>query len=238
MRLDTTKESVQDVQETDRDLDQTLHLSEQEALHQEQADLQEAVMKSKADQRNSDGVTIVRLTFQSDQVRHHLATCEDLSDLTELVDEAGCEVSPTWAKGALLLVPITECQAIEADIVLKPHNIVILSEHVHLLKETLKKMPKRKRHGAEIRPENQADQPPAFTVPGLKDIPAANPDPSCPLNSDMEAEIGFEIVNTFINFPLWQLELSESSRVVRSAPADAASTRQDNNPRRWVASRS
>lgn len=115
-------------------------------------------MKSKADARNSDGVTIVRLTSHSGKVRDYLSRHERLRHLVARVRDAGCEVSPKWANGALLFIPMMEDQAKEADITLKAHNVVLLSDDVELLADVLKMMPKRARKGSEVRPEYEADQ--------------------------------------------------------------------------------
>jgi hypothetical protein len=211
-------------------------MSEHDAIQLEQAHLQEALLHSKAEARNSDGVTIVRLTFHSPQVKQHLISSEALGHLVTRVREAGCKVSPGWAQGALLLVPMTEEQAMEAELVLSAHNIVLLSSDVQLVGKVLKEMPRRSRHGAEVRPEHNADKSTAEMVSpdrsnfGSQSDPARS-SPSSSRNGSFESVLVVE--RTFLSFPLRQFELSESSDVVKSAPADPASIREHTNPRRW-----
>ena len=42
------------------------------------------------------------------------------------MQESGCEVMPSWANGAMLLVPLTVDQGHEAQFCLRAHNIVAL----------------------------------------------------------------------------------------------------------------
>ena len=49
------------------------------------------------------------------------------------MESAGCELLPSWAKGALLLVPLTHEQLSEADDFLpfkNPHNNLLLMPNV------------------------------------------------------------------------------------------------------------
>ena len=54
-------------------------------------------------------------------------------------------MQPAWAHGALLLVPVTEQQIMEADINLQAHNILMLSSDEQLVKDTLARLPRRTR---------------------------------------------------------------------------------------------
>ena len=44
-----------------------------------------------------------------------MADAEDMADVCARVAQAGCQVSPEWARGALLFVPLTLEQASEED---------------------------------------------------------------------------------------------------------------------------
>lgn len=68
------------------------------------------------------------------------------------MESAGCIVQPAWANGALLLVPITEQQIIEADINLQPHNILMLASDEPIVRHTLTQLARRKRPG--LKPEH------------------------------------------------------------------------------------
>ena len=44
-------------------------------------------------------------------------------------EEAGCEVLPDWARGAIVLVPLAEKEAKDAGVELRAHHIVIVQEY-------------------------------------------------------------------------------------------------------------
>merc|ERR1719265_314104 len=81
--------------------------SEHDAMQLEQADLHEALIRSKADARNADGVIILRLTSHSPQIKEHLRSSDLLRAHVDSVRSAGCELCPEWGNGALLLIPST-----------------------------------------------------------------------------------------------------------------------------------
>ena len=94
-----------------------------EDLQREQGHLQEALLRSKADAWNADGTILSRLAFHSPALMDFLLGPDRLSRCRSSVKSAGCEVQPSWARGALLLVPVTEKQIMQADISLQAHNI-------------------------------------------------------------------------------------------------------------------
>merc|ERR1712050_160606 len=124
----------------------------------EQADVQEALLRSKADARNADGEHVVRLTLHSQKIKEHLLSSPELQSRFEHVRSAGCDVCPEWANGAMLFVPKTHDQFLEAEIELQAHNIVLLASDLPILTQVLRKMPKRKRHNADVKPEHYADR--------------------------------------------------------------------------------
>merc|ERR1739845_243518 len=71
-----------------------LSLSGEEVVRQENANLLEALMQSKADVRSSDGVLVLRLTSNSDDLRQMLQETDHLSNCRNRVRAAGCEVCP------------------------------------------------------------------------------------------------------------------------------------------------
>ena len=101
--------------------------SEVENLQREQGELQEALLRSKADAWSTDGVVLSRLTFHTPEVTSFLRDTEALSSCRSRVEVAGCEMRPAWANGALLLVPTTDAEIAEAGIELKAHNIFMLA---------------------------------------------------------------------------------------------------------------
>merc|ERR1719210_1063703 len=73
-----------------------LNRSEQENLQKEQRDLQEALLRSKADVWSADLVVLSRLTFHSPEITSFLLDTHALAGCRSRVDAAGCEVRPTW----------------------------------------------------------------------------------------------------------------------------------------------
>ena len=65
---------------------------------------------------------------------------------------AGCEARPASAKGALLLIPMTEEHITEAEIQLEAHNILMLTSDVPSVEQTLGQLPRRKR--PQLKPES------------------------------------------------------------------------------------
>jgi len=117
----------------------------------EQAQLHEALLRSKADSISSDGIMLARLTFHNPDVMAYLQS-KELETCRVRVEGSGCSVRPDWAKGAILLVPVTEQQTVEADIELKPHNILMLHSDLQLVEEALAKLARCKRPG--LKPEH------------------------------------------------------------------------------------
>jgi len=129
-----------------------LQKSEEEDLQMEQQALQEALLRSKADAWSADGIILSRLTFHSPSVTSFLLESNDLAICRSRVESAGCSMQPAWANGALLLVPVTEQQIMEADIYLQAHNILMLASDEQLVKEALAELSRRKRPG--LKPEH------------------------------------------------------------------------------------
>ena len=61
------------------------------------------------------------------------------------VAEAGCEVTPSWADGAVLLMPLTQVQAEETQLDLRPHHIVALNGDKDRILAALQTLPCRSR---------------------------------------------------------------------------------------------
>jgi len=225
--------------DTDAGLEQALQLSEKDAEQQEQADVVEAVMRSNAEVRNSDGVQIVRLTSHSPYIKSHLLKSTFLQACFDYVRNADCEVSPSWANGALLLVPLSQEMLVEAGLELKAHNLVLLSSDKDLVMQALAELPKRKR--PNVKPEHHADNS-GDLVPsgglagstGKSDSIVPGDFGAEPSYVHKEANIGLVVQHTFLHFRLQGLEVSESSSVVHSAPADTTKCKEHPNPRRWA----
>jgi len=112
-------------------------------------------MRSKGDPRSPDGVLVARLTFLNSKLMPFLLESEVLAECRARVVATGCDLMPSWANSALLLVPLTRAQVDEAGLELKPHNIVMLAADYHLTVEALSELPRRRR--PQLKPESQAD---------------------------------------------------------------------------------
>merc|ERR1712007_112611 len=73
---------------------------------------------------------------------------------------------PAWSNGALLLVPMTQQQIIEAGIYLESHNILMLASDEQLVKHALAKLVRRKR--PELKPEHYPHGKPARACTDIK----------------------------------------------------------------------
>lgn len=123
-------------------------------LQQEQADLQEALLKSKADcaTLNADGIVVATLDRQSQSaaVRTAIATHEALESCRQRVAQAGCELQPAWAGGAWVLIPLTQEAFSEANITITAHDVVMLRSDVEAVKAALRSI---RRGGGGQRPQ-------------------------------------------------------------------------------------
>merc|ERR1740129_1597297 len=144
--------SIAEEEQLQRSQEEDSQISREEDLQTEQRDLQEAILRSKADALSADGMVLTRLTLHSRKVMSFLSQADELARCRYNVESAGCSVQPAWANGALLLVPVTEQQIIEADIQLKPHSILMLASDEQLVRDTLAQPAKRKR--PVLRPEH------------------------------------------------------------------------------------
>ena len=89
---------------------------------------------------NADGVVMLRLTrmARSPQLRAHLVTTAVLESDRKLVTDAGCSFEPSWAGGALVLVPLTPEQVSEEGLDVKYDTVIALCCAVGRIKEALK----------------------------------------------------------------------------------------------------
>jgi len=229
--------------------------SGEEDLQSEQAQLHEALLRSKADAWSLDNVILSRLTFHRPEVTAHLLQAKELASCRVRVEGPGCSVRPDWAKGAMLLVPVTEQQIVEADIELKPHNVLMLQCDLQFVVEALGRLARRKRPG--LKPEhypygksevvandsmgchsqtNQRQGSQNFPSPGAEATPL--PDTDMQLQSEIQSigswiqESGIVVERTFLSFPV-KKDVSEASTVVQSAPALGSSYGEHVNPHQW-----
>eukprot|EP00404_Azadinium_spinosum_P025085 CAMPEP_0180589932 /NCGR_PEP_ID=MMETSP1037_2-20121125/18409_1 /TAXON_ID=632150 /ORGANISM="Azadinium spinosum, Strain 3D9" /LENGTH=598 /DNA_ID=CAMNT_0022608135 /DNA_START=38 /DNA_END=1834 /DNA_ORIENTATION=+ len=218
-------------EEPDEGLLEALQRSEEEDLQREGRDVQEALLLSKAEALSADGVVLSRLTYHTQDITALLTNSDDISVPRSRMESANCEMHPSWANGALLLIPVTEEQIIEAGIQLKPHNILMLASDVQLVEHALESLPRRKR--PKVKPECHANgnpQPsPADSTDGRSRVDES--DPMAP-GAWME-EIGLVVERTFLSFQL-EKDITEVSTPVQSAPATTGVVPSGHvNPHRW-----
>jgi len=106
-----------------------------------------------------DDVVLLRLTrmSRSQEVTSLLMESPLLEECHARVRDVGCEVSPTWANGAKLFVPLSAQQLQDGGIDLKDlkhHHIVALRGDIEIIEGALAKLPYRKR--AKVSMENRS----------------------------------------------------------------------------------
>ncbi|CAE8661455.1 unnamed protein product [Polarella glacialis] len=211
--------------------------SDAEAVAQELQEVHKAVLLSKAEGFSSDHIVLWRLKKCSARVSDALSTSDELSACHDRVREAGCELMPTWAGGAVLLVPLTLELYEELGLKFAPYHVLSLSSDRERLEAALRSVPVKKR------PTVSSDHRAALLQTGTGDLGGIRGDSGGGAGQDQqesdeqengedgrsevsEAEDGrsqgrpqLEIVRTFFEFPLLR-DVSEasSSGLVRSAP--------------------
>lgn len=218
-------------------LQQALRRSEEEDLQREGRDVQEALLRSKADAWSAIGVTLLRLTFHSPDITALLLGSCALADCRARVESAGCEVRPAWANGALLFIPVTEDQTAEADLQLKSHNILMLTSDVQHVQQALAQLPRRKR--PQLKPEHYPEGKPLASPRESNDGCSINIETN-PSTLDCTGDqigawmqdVGLLVERTFLNFPLSK-DISDASTILQSAPAAAGASSTSMNPHRW-----
>ncbi|CAE8627475.1 unnamed protein product [Polarella glacialis] len=229
--------------EDDLGLAAAMQQSEAEALSQEQQEVHKALLLSKEETFSNDHVVLWRLTKCSARISDALSTSEELRACHDRVLEAGCELTPKWAGGAVLLVPLTLELYQELGLKFAPYHVLSLSSDRERLLAALMSFPSKKR------PTVSSDHRAALLHTGdLSGISGGSGgvglDQQAFEESDQEEndEVGrsevseaeegrsqrqppchtvttLEIVRTFLDFPLPRdVFEASSSGLVRSAP--------------------
>ncbi|CAE8627473.1 unnamed protein product [Polarella glacialis] len=131
--------------EDDLGLAAAMQQSEAEALSQEQQEVHKAMLLSKAETFSNDHVVLWRLAKCSARVADALSTSDELSACHDGVREAGCELTPSWAGGAVLLVPLTLELYEELGLKFAPYHVLSLSSGRERLEAALRSVPYKKR---------------------------------------------------------------------------------------------
>lgn len=194
--------------------------SEAEAIAREGSDIAEAVLRSKADAGPLVGqaLVVLRLSRHPSEILAALFEAPELATAFALVEEAGCEVLPEWAQGAVLLAPLTHEQAIEAGLELQAHHIVVAQLEQANVENVLSKIRFRRR--PQVR---------------LEDVPFQNL--AAASSGDASATECFSVVvnveRTFVNFPAPKAASEISGDAIRSEPWGSLGDGQQRNPHRW-----
>jgi hypothetical protein len=121
-----------------------------DALSHAQADVQEAILQSKIEEACHQELVVLRLTKRNSLVLDALIKAPELENQRRQVEDADFEILPDWADGAILLAPLIHQQAVEADVHLRPHHIVVAQKCQCIVEQILTTLPKRRR--PEVRP--------------------------------------------------------------------------------------
>ncbi|CAE7942954.1 hecd-1, partial [Symbiodinium necroappetens] len=91
-------------------------------------------------------VVLLQLSRCGTKVKEALLSSPGLAERLQYVVDAGCEVTPAWASGAVLLAPLTEEKVIEADLKLRAHHVVAFESDTDRVRAALRGMPCKSRH--------------------------------------------------------------------------------------------
>lgn len=135
------------IDDTEAKIAAALRVSNEDAVMQEQADLQSALVRSKGDipHKVGDDIVILKLSSGPSKAIPVILAFPEFQDRIAWIEDSGCDVQPEWANGATMLYPLTLEHFIELDEKLEHHNIVALSSDVPLLQQALEAIPCRKR---------------------------------------------------------------------------------------------
>lgn len=193
-------------------------MSEEAALCQEQAHLQEALLRSKScggPPISGDDIVIFRLSRFSKDVQEILTTSSQLGPCHHQVTDAGCQVRPDFTD-ATCLVPITAEQYAELDLHLEVHRILACRKDRDLIMKALRQVSSRQR--PKLRNEDHA-----YLTQAPKDHPPVD---SAEESDRAELHITEEcVLNGFVHFKL-PCDVSEiaSDKACHSAPAGTSDT--------------
>lgn len=204
-------------------------------LQEEQADLQKALLESKADNPafSADDVVIFRLTRYSADIEAALCTS---TELTERVKDAGCQVRPDFSEG-IFLVPVTADQYQELGLKLLKHHVLALRSDREAIAESLRPVPKTKRPrlhyedrakvdklraDEDYKPETREQQQQSYVA-----LPSQDPYPI------VEERVLDHVARTFIHYNMRDVSEVSSERVCHSAPAGDAEATQPHSHRRF-----
>lgn len=210
-------------------LREALQVSEQEAINQENADLSNALIQSKdASLQHADEIVLLSLSRRSQMVVDSILNSSELADMRTRVEDAGCELTPEWADGAILLVPCTCSQEVE-HMQLKAHHIVAFGKDVERIREAVRRLPRRRR--PFVKEVNKEEGTCATGDSDDRDVNDVSSSRIAAHGNDIEITI--TVQRTFVNFPVAKDAMEQSDYAV-SAPCGVGQYAEPLNPRRWL----
>ncbi|CAE7196823.1 HERC2, partial [Symbiodinium sp. CCMP2456] len=84
---------------------------------------------------------LLQLSRCGAKVKEALLSSADLAECRQDVLDAGCEITPEWANGAVLLAPLTEEKATEAGLKLRAHHVVAFEGDTDRVRAALQGLP-------------------------------------------------------------------------------------------------
>ena len=105
---------------------------------------------SKSSEQGEEGksaghAVLLSLSHTGVKVKDALLKAECLADCRQDVIDAGCQLHPEWANGAVLLMPLTELQAQDNQLELRPHHVVAFKGDKERVLSALQTLPCRSR---------------------------------------------------------------------------------------------
>lgn len=211
----------------DAELEHALEQSNEDAVTQECAHIAEALLCSRQDTPADDAV-VLRLSTRTAEIITALLESPALEPALQRVQQAGCEVSPPWANGALLLMPLTFEMVTEVGLQLRAHHIISLRCDVGLIKNALAIIPRRRR--AKLWEEDlHRNGSTATSLAAASSSWGGGDQGTAEAEEELGESFDVELVeeSTFLTIR----RVSASPSVVTSAPAGTYANRQQRNPR-------
>eukprot|EP00929_Paragymnodinium_shiwhaense_P098651 TRINITY_DN60134_c0_g1_i1.p1 TRINITY_DN60134_c0_g1~~TRINITY_DN60134_c0_g1_i1.p1 ORF type:complete len:585 (+),score=58.51 TRINITY_DN60134_c0_g1_i1:136-1890(+) len=201
--------------------------SESQAAEQMNGDIAEALMRSRQDCYDC---VLLRLTSHSPEFMNALCADELLASCIERVEEAGCQMSPAWANGALFLVPMTQSQL--EDMRLQPYHIVARACDMSRIEKVLQAFPKRQRPRVKLVEEEEMERHRASRAAASSSA-ADRAQEDARERAPESSELGLVLERTFLSRPEPHA-LRDSGSVVQSAPCVGDVDSEPLNPRRII----
>lgn len=224
----------------EEEISEALRASTDEAVSAYNADLVKALSLSKIERGglSDEKIVVLRLSCRTVEVEQKLLHSAELLDIRDRVVEAGCELMPEWASGAIFLVPLTQDMIMEANIdELRAHHVLALEDDVDCIKCALAEIPKRRRPkvkgvgaGTPLTPRDEVAK-----AQGIQGGPIQDHEFETCTKALTSDQVYLTVERTFLSY-LEPKVVSECSQIAQSAPscvpvADGAG--HCKNPRRW-----